>query len=153
MSVGLGPGTRDYAVWVAFVGGFWALAAVTLVNMHRLGMNARAEAPRVIGTAVGGFLLIGAVGVGAVWLWGMDRDLLRRVRFGFQLGAAALALLHTRWQLPAERRYEAVHGWENYGSLWGPGLVAVVLGTALQTVLHANLLIPLMQAMVDESAS
>ncbi|MEO0604997.1 MAG: hypothetical protein AAF211_26435 [Myxococcota bacterium] len=144
------PWDKDYSVLVGLFGGLWALAAVTLLNMHRLGMDARAQLARVLGSTVVTWLVVSAVGIALLVLWGPDRLLVSRIRLGYRFAAMLLALLHMRWQIPGERHYELAHGDESYASLWGPGIVAVIGGTLLQDLMFGTVAMPLAWTLVDE---
>ncbi|MEM6925562.1 MAG: hypothetical protein AAF602_01440 [Myxococcota bacterium] len=143
------PWDKDYSVLVGLFGGVWALAAITLLNMHRLGMDARAQLARVLGSALVTWLVVSAVGITVIVMWGPDRFVVSRVRLAYRGAAMLLALLHLRWQLPGERRYELAHGDENYASLWIPGIAAVVGGTLLQDLGFGTVAMPLACALTD----
>jgi hypothetical protein len=121
-------------IYVAIIGGPLALTFIAVVNARRLRMPGRLVAVlAVIGVAVmlAAFVLSYAI---------TNDDLARLVR---QLsGAAAFGLMYL-----VQRPYDRVHHFlspnededDDYQSLLGPGIAAVVAGNVIDAVLFAGL--------------
>jgi hypothetical protein len=117
-------------VYVAILGGPLALTLIAGMNAHRLRMPGR-----LVALVVGLGLAVFAAAIAISSAIG-DADVARLVR---QLsGAAAFGLVYL-----VQRPYDNVHrvfspnedGEDDYDSLWGPGIAAVVGGVILDAMI------------------
>jgi len=139
------PGGRPWQLgsqaYVAFFGGPFAATAVAYANSRRLG--APAETQRLV-------LLVGlgvsiALTVASFSLFGgftgarqRDPDVRRVLSFVGRIGAVLLALGLMRLQRRADRHFQ-MFGAGEYGSLWWPGLLFVLVGTIVSVLLVIGL--------------
>ena len=140
------PWDPDNHWWVAFFGGFWAVLAISLLNVRRFGGDVRQILPRMtLGVALG-WVATFIVGGLLVLVAGVDRQSLRYLRWAFRGGAVLVWWL---WLLPSQRslvqRYEARHGFDAYAGSLLPGVAAVVVGVVVQTFLRSLIVVPLIR--------
>jgi hypothetical protein len=124
------PRTRDTPrpwrlgsqVYVAFFGGVIAATAIAIENARRL------RAPQQVMWSIGGAGLLGLIGVVAVAV-----TVSSEVRIAVQVASVAAWGLMFLAQRQWDRIYQVFspHD-EPYGSLLGPGLLAVLVGGVIQ---------------------
>ncbi|MBB5791443.1 hypothetical protein [Jiangella mangrovi] len=102
--------------YVAFFGGVLASTTIAVVNARRLGVP---PDKRRLMMLVGGLAFVAAVVVGAL----LADDGTGAARLGARVVAVVAILLLIRLQQPMDRAFVLRNG--EYGSLWGPGLLAV----------------------------
>lgn len=118
--------------WVAFFGGVVSLTLISWLNSVRLGMPDR-DRTKLAVSGVLAFAAATAVAVGL--LLSPEVDVApRTLRIVFRGVAVVLYFYHAAVQRPADRRHAYLSD-DEYASLWGPGLLAVVVGSVIQLVL------------------
>ncbi len=124
------PWRLEPQIFVAFFGGTLALTVIAYLNSRRLGMDARkSNLILALGLAVTALIIVAAPLVVDALSAG-DEDSRQRMRY-FRLGARAVSLLLFgivyQIQKSADRLYQFNQNLEQpYGSLWIPGLIAVI---------------------------
>jgi hypothetical protein len=107
--------------YIAFFGGVIASTIIATLNARRLGVDAAKR--RLI-------VLIGVLGLAAVVavfaLLNGDDDLTSGLRVSTRVVAVLCCLAQLRLQRPMDRAFQ-LRG-TDYGSLWGPGIAAIVGG-------------------------
>jgi len=107
--------------YIAFFGGVIASTIIATLNARRLGVDAAKR--RLI-------VLIGVLGLAAVVavfaLLNGDDDMTSGLRISTRVVAVLCCLAQLRLQRPMDRAFQ-LRG-TDYGSLWGPGIAAIVGG-------------------------
>lgn len=111
--------------WVAFFGGVPAVTAIAFLNARRLGATVRKQ--RWI--LVAGLIAASAY-LGLVSFVGTEASARSTLRIAGRVVAVLLFLVVARIQREDDGRYQ-VFGSGEYASLWGPGILASVLGGLL----------------------
>ena len=115
--------------YVAFFGGVIAVTVIAFFNARRLGVEA---AKRRLMLLVGGLGLVAA----AVVITVLTEDSTSSgLRIAIRVVAVVCCLILLRIQQPMDRAFQ-LRG-VDYGSLWGPGIAAVIGGGVLEAVLLA----------------
>ncbi|MEO0603603.1 MAG: hypothetical protein AAF211_19345, partial [Myxococcota bacterium] len=127
--------------WLAFFGGMFALAAIAFLNTYRLAMRGSDRVWVVVWTVLvfaGVSLAVGAW-VGA----GNEMPSRTTLRIVYRGGALILYGLLARLQRTGARRYDylASSDEEDYASLWVPGVLAAMVGGAVQGFVIASLVV------------
>jgi uncharacterized membrane protein len=114
--------------YVAFFGGVISTTAIAFLNARRLGVAP--DKRRLI-------LLIGVVGLvlAAVVIALSDTDSMSGIRIAVRIVAVVTCLAQLRIQRPMDRAFQ-LRG-QDYRSLWGPGIAAVIAGGLLEALLLA----------------
>jgi hypothetical protein len=122
--------------YVAFFGGVIASTVIAFLNARRLGVPT--DKRRLI-------LLIGAVGLVlaavVITLLADDTSTSSGIRVAVRLVAVVTCLAQLRIQQPMDRAFQ-LRGSE-YGSLWGPGIAAVIGLGLLEALLLALVVVAL----------
>lgn len=118
------PASQAY---VAFFGGVVAVTAIAFLNARRLRVRPD-PGPRIL--LLGAVALVAVAAVTAAW-WepGQPQTL---VRLAGRVIAVVLHLPLLRLLDPAARAFELRDG--TYASLWGPGILAAIVGGIVQAL-------------------
>jgi hypothetical protein len=122
------PWRLDSQFWVAFFGGPLAVGGISYLNAGRLRLPRRGRILWVTAAALVAELLAVYVFVATGVASALGENESRAVRLLTQAaGVVAYPFLY-RMQRPSDRVFRLDHEDEDYASLWGPGLLAVVAG-------------------------
>jgi hypothetical protein len=122
--------------YVAFFGGVISATVIAFLNARRLGV---APDKRRLILLVGGIgLLLAAV---VISLLTTDSTTSAGIRVAIRVVAVATCLVQLRIQRPMDRAFQLRAG--EYGSLWGPGIAAVIGGGLIEAILLAIVAIAL----------
>jgi hypothetical protein len=123
--------------YVAFFGGVLAVAGIALINARRLRLPASRQRWML---AIGLAGLVVALVLAAVMP--IDPDVgafvnegSRNIRLAGRVVAVAICLAFVKLQQPGDRLFRIQGG--EYASLWGPGILAVIVGGLAQAALVA----------------
>jgi hypothetical protein len=122
--------------YVAFFGGVISATVIAFLNARRLGV---APDKRRLILLIGGIGLLLAAAVMALLTTGSTTS--SGVQVAIRAVAVAACLIQLRLQRPMDRAFQLRGG--DYGSLWGPGLAAVIGGGLIEAVLLAIVAIAL----------
>jgi predicted MFS family arabinose efflux permease len=115
--------------YVAFFGGVIAVTVIAFINARRLGVD---QAKRRLILLAGGLGLIAAAVVITVLT---DDGTSSGLRIAIRVVAVVCCLILLRIQQPMDRAFQ-LRG-VDHGSLWGPGIAAVIGGGVLEAILLA----------------
>ena len=114
--------------YVAFFGGVIAVTVIAFLNARRLGVTT--DKRRVILLVGGAGLVVAAV---VITLLTDDSTPASGLQVAIRFVAVVCCLAQLRIQRPMDRAFQ-LRG-SDYGSLWGPGIAAVLGGGVLEAVL------------------
>ncbi|HEY4569758.1 MAG TPA: hypothetical protein VIH10_09845 [Kribbella sp.] len=114
--------------YVAFFGGVIAVTAVAFLNARRLGVE---PVKRRLILLAGGIGLIAVIAVFV--LFDGDQGITSGLRVSTRVLAVVCCLVQVRLQRPMDRAFQ-LRG-TDYGSLWWPGIAAVIGGAVAEALI------------------